>query len=154
MLNKAVSVFKTYRNLAPPYLKQLFICSNTHATSRFITLPKPRTDLFKNTFSFSGASVWNSIKTQITSCSSLTTFETQINKWFRSRVLRYKIFLMWMQEYIPLLSCFDWHSFVLFIMHLSFVRLYTYRYTVTTRMTSALRWAAMRAILMFHNWEG
>ena len=26
----------------------------------------------------------------------------------------------------------------------------TYRYTVTTRMTSALRWAAMRAILMFH----
>ena len=33
-------------------------------------------------------------------------------------------------------------------------RLYTYRYTVTTRMTYALRWAAMRAILMFHNCEG
>ena len=30
----------------------------------------------------------------------------------------------------------------------------TYRYTVTTRMTSALRWAARRAILMFHNCEG
>ena len=30
-------------------------------------------------------------------------------------------------------------------------RLYTYRYTVTTRMTSALRWAAMRAILMFQH---
>ena len=27
-------------------------------------------------------------------------------------------------------------------------------YTVTTRMTPALRWAAMRAILMFHNSEG
>ena len=27
-------------------------------------------------------------------------------------------------------------------------------YTVATRMTSALRWAAMRAILMFHNCEG
>ena len=27
--------------------------------------------------------------------------------------------------------------------------LYTYRYTVTTRMASALRWAAMRAVLMF-----
>ena len=25
-----------------------------------------------------------------------------------------------------------------------------YRYTVTTRMTCVLRWAAMRAILMFH----
>ena len=33
-------------------------------------------------------------------------------------------------------------------------RLYTYHYTVTTRMTSALRWAAMRVILMFHNCEG
>ena len=31
-------------------------------------------------------------------------------------------------------------------------RLYTY--TVTTRMTPALRWAAMKAILMFHNCEG
>ena len=33
-------------------------------------------------------------------------------------------------------------------------KLYTYRYTVTTRMTSALRLAAVRAILMFHNCEG
>ena len=34
-------------------------------------------------------------------------------------------------------------------------RLYTYRCAaVTTTMTSALRWAAMRAIVMFHNCEG
>ena len=33
-------------------------------------------------------------------------------------------------------------------------RLYTYRYTVATRMTPALRRAAMRAIFMFHNCEG
>ena len=33
-------------------------------------------------------------------------------------------------------------------------RFYTYRYTLTTRMTYALRWAAMRAILMFNNCEG
>ena len=32
-------------------------------------------------------------------------------------------------------------------------RLDTYRYTVTTKMTSALRWAVMRAILMFDNWR-
>ena len=29
---------------------------------------------------------------------------------------------------------------------------YTYRYTVTTRMTPVLRWAAIRAILMFDNY--
>ena len=34
-------------------------------------------------------------------------------------------------------------------------RLHSYRYAaVTTGMTSALRWAAMSAILMFHNCEG
>ena len=33
-------------------------------------------------------------------------------------------------------------------------RLFTYRCTVTTRMTPALRWAAMRAILMFHERSG
>ena len=33
-------------------------------------------------------------------------------------------------------------------------RLHTYRYTVTTRMTPALRLAAMRAILMFLNCGG
>ena len=32
--------------------------------------------------------------------------------------------------------------------------LYTYRDTVTTRMTPTLRWAAIRAILKFHNYEG
>ena len=29
-------------------------------------------------------------------------------------------------------------------------RIYIYGYTVTTRMTFALRWATMRAILIFH----
>ena len=29
------------------------------------------------------------------------------------------------------------------------IYIYTYRYTVITRMIPALRWAAMRAILMF-----
>ena len=32
--------------------------------------------------------------------------------------------------------------------------LYTYSYIVTTRMTPACRWAAMRAILCFINCEG
>ena len=64
MFNKAVLVFKAYKNLAPPYLKQLFIFSNIRATSRYITQPKPRTDLFKISFSFSGASLWNTIPNQ------------------------------------------------------------------------------------------
>ena len=37
MVNKTVLVFKACRNLAPPYLKQLVICSSICTTSRFIT---------------------------------------------------------------------------------------------------------------------
>ena len=73
--NKAVLVFKAYRNLAPPYLKQLFICSSRRATSRFLTLHKARIDLFKTSFSFSGPSLWNAIPTQNNA------------EWFRSGLL-------------------------------------------------------------------
>ena len=51
MFNKAVLVFKAHKTLAPPYLKSLLICSNIRATSRYKTLPKPRIDLFKTSFS-------------------------------------------------------------------------------------------------------
>ena len=34
------------------------------------------------------------------------------------------------------------------------IYIHIYHHAVTTRMTPALRWAAMRAILMFHNCEG
>ena len=87
MFNKAVLVFKACKNLAPPYLKRLFICSSIRATSRYVTLPKPRVDLFITSFSFSGASLWNTIPNQIKSCNSLTSFKTQLYKWIRSRLL-------------------------------------------------------------------
>ena len=42
-------------------------------------------------------------------------------------------------------SAQDWR-FCLFMLKYSLDRLYNYHYTVTARMTPALRWAAMRAI--------
>ncbi|WP_419635651.1 hypothetical protein, partial [Thiolapillus sp.] len=86
MLNKAVLVFKAFRNLAPQYLKDLFICHNSRAPSRSMILPKPRIDLFKTSFSFAGASLWNSIPTHITSCSTLISFKTQLRKWLRNKM--------------------------------------------------------------------
>ena len=78
MLNKAMLIFKAFRNLAPQYLKDLFICHNSRAPSRSMILPKPRIDLFKNSFSFAGASLWNSIPTHTTSCSTLTVSYTHL----------------------------------------------------------------------------
>ena len=87
MFNKAVLVFKACKNLAPPYLKTALYLPNIRATSRYINLPKPRTDLFKISFSFSGASLWNTTPNKIKSCNSLTSFKTRLYKWIRSRLL-------------------------------------------------------------------
>ena len=44
--DKTVLVFKACRSLGPPYVKTVFICSNTRASSRTITVPKPRINIF------------------------------------------------------------------------------------------------------------
>ena len=86
MLNKDVLVFKAFRNLPPQYLKDLFIWHNSRAPSRSMILPEPRIDLFKTSFSFAGASLWNSIPTHITSCSKLISLKTQLRKWLRNKL--------------------------------------------------------------------
>ena len=80
MLNKAVLVFKAFRNPAPQYLKDLFIRHNSRAPSRSMILPKPRINLFKSSSTFAGASLWNSIPARITASSALSSFKTQLHK--------------------------------------------------------------------------
>ena len=103
-----------------------FTCSNTRATSRFITLLKPKIYLFKSSLSFSGASLWNAIPTKIKSCNSLTSFKTQLHKWFRSRFIAKKqkqksisSFVMCIYIHACIVSqCYYeliYYSFVLFI---------------------------------------
>ena len=68
------------------YPKHVSICSITRATSRFITLRRPKIDL-KIHFSFLGAFLWNAIPAQINPRNSHTSFKSQIHKWFRNRML-------------------------------------------------------------------
>ena len=84
--NKAVLVFKACRNLAPQYLNEFFICHHNRAPSRSIILPEPRIDLFKTSFSFAGAFLWNAKISQITSCYTLISCRTQQHKWFRNKM--------------------------------------------------------------------
>ena len=84
--NKAVLVFKACRNLAPQYLNDFFICHHNRAPSRSIILPEPRIDLFKTSFSFAGAFLWNAKISQITSCYTLISCRTQQHKWFRNKM--------------------------------------------------------------------
>ena len=45
--------------------------------SQKLYLPKPRTDYLKRSFSYSGASLWNDLRTAI----SLRNFKRRIDKW-------------------------------------------------------------------------
>ena len=73
-LNKAKMMYKIANNIAPSHLINLFqmrnssddtISSLRSVTNRNFLIPKPKLNLFKNSLSYSGAIVWNSIPLEI-----------------------------------------------------------------------------------------
>ena len=69
-LKTATMVYKSLNGLAPDYLKSMF--TDRSATSTYslrncegkLALPLPRTNFLKNSFSYSGAVLWNSLPTK------------------------------------------------------------------------------------------
>ena len=80
--NKLVSVFKTRINLAPDYVTNLLKESNRY-NSRNYLLPPTRLDMFKTSFSFSGARLWNSLPLHLKFCSSLSTFKRKLHYYLK-----------------------------------------------------------------------
>ena len=62
---KAIFMFKTLNGLTPQYLEEMFSSRIGHYTlrdsNRKLFIPKPNTDYLKRSFSYSGASLWNSL---------------------------------------------------------------------------------------------
>ena len=82
---KAILMYKVNNNSAPQYLQKLF----TPNVSRYdlrnslnkLSVPKHRTDYLKCSFSYSGASLWNSLPKQLRSASSLKSFKVALNNF-------------------------------------------------------------------------
>ena len=85
-IHKAKVMYKVARNTAPVYLTDLFRMRrngsnlndsqlNLRSTSngKFI-IPKPKINLFKNSFSYSGALIWNNILISIKKSSTIESF--------------------------------------------------------------------------------
>ena len=83
---KAVLMYKCLNGLVPNYLQNLFThrCTSYNLRNQEykITLPKPRTDFLKRSFSYSGAKLWNDLPLSIRSSSSLAKFKREINLIF------------------------------------------------------------------------
>ena len=86
-LNKANIMYKIGNVIAPIYLVNLFQMRNSSddaisnlrsVANRNFLIPKPKLNLFKNSLSYSGAIIWNSIPLEIKNSNSLDILLTSV----------------------------------------------------------------------------
>ena len=73
--NKAIIVYKTLNNMVPPYMTKFCKKACYRYGSNNLIIPRTRIDLYKTSFSFSGAILWNALPRYIQSSPSLTSFK-------------------------------------------------------------------------------
>ena len=86
-IQNALMVFKSLNGLVPEYLTSKFTKRNESNYSlrdsvSKLVVPCPRTNYLKNSFGYSGATLWNSLPCSITESSSLNQFKRLLYKNF------------------------------------------------------------------------
>ena len=85
---KAILMYKIMHNLAPTYLSELVHYTNeihnhvlrsTHDNHLYV--PKPNTELFRNSFSYSGSNFWNAMPDIIKHAISVQQFKCKYLEW-------------------------------------------------------------------------
>ena len=72
-IQKSIMVYKSLNGLVPEYLSSTFVKRN---------VPFPRTNFMKNSFSYSGAVLWNSLPCHGREAESLSQFKRLVNVHF------------------------------------------------------------------------
>ena len=81
--NTAIAVFKTRCGQYPQYLSSFLVkCTDRYGSQNYIS-PLTNMDLFKNSFSFSGPLIWNSLPSIAKSKNSLSTFKTAAHQYLQ-----------------------------------------------------------------------
>ena len=72
-------VYKSLNGLAPEYMPSMFIHRDTVYSLRDVegklNIPKPRTNYLKNSFSYIGAVLWNSLPLGLRQAETLESFK-------------------------------------------------------------------------------
>ena len=81
-------MFKSLNGDTPEYLSNKFIFRNDTTSYRLsrnsemrLALPQPRTDYFRKSFSYSGATLWNSLPVDIRTLKTLNEFKTRLSNF-------------------------------------------------------------------------
>ena len=87
-------MYKIANKIAPKYLIDLFQIRTTYANSttfnlrsvsnRNFIIPKPNINLFKNSISYSGTIIWNSIPLEIKNAESINSFVNRCVAWIKN----------------------------------------------------------------------
>ena len=75
-------VYKPLNGLVPEYLSSKFVKRNETRYSLKVSVPFPRTNFMKNSFSYSGAVLWNSLPCDVSEAKSLSQFKRLVNLHF------------------------------------------------------------------------
>ena len=85
-LQEAIMVFKCLHGLAPSYLNSKFSFKSTgydlRDSENKINVPKPRTNYLKDSFSYKGATLWNSLPREARCSESLRSFKRTVHTAF------------------------------------------------------------------------
>ena len=83
-----IMMYKSMNNLVPSYIGQLFHHSNEihsrnlrSTSDDLLYVPKPNSEIFRNSLAFSGAKIWNSIPSNIKSANSVEQFKDRYIQW-------------------------------------------------------------------------
>ena len=87
ILNSAILMYKTFHGDSPLYLQRLFTQHTNMNRLRApnYDLPNARIDLFKKSFAFNGASIWNSIPAKIRFLPTISNFKNSMKQFLLSK---------------------------------------------------------------------
>ena len=92
-IRKAKFMYKVYNNSFPSHVTDLFNRRNLEdesvpvlrsTTLNNFLLPKPRTELYRNSLAFTGPLVWNCLPQNVKSSSSINGFHNSCIKWMKA----------------------------------------------------------------------
>ena len=85
-IEKATMVYKSLHGLAPEYLRSKFetreTAYNLRDSENKLCIPLPRTNYYKNSFSYSGATLWNALPCDVRQAESLKKFKRLLKQAF------------------------------------------------------------------------
>ena len=94
LFNKAVLMHKVNFDCAPIKISNKFMVNN-HRHKHLFAFPRPRNNLFKNTFLYSGGNLWNNLPTEFKTINNIDTFKRRFKDYLMQNQTYENIWFTW-----------------------------------------------------------